>query len=54
SLFAQLNINGFHKTKYDERCCEFKHPHFRRGERHLLALIRRKGQGNTASVRQRE
>lgn len=47
----QLNIYGFHKTKHDEQSCEFKQPHFRRGQRQLLGLIRRKGQGNTMAAK---
>lgn len=45
----QLNIYGFHKTRHDEMSCEFKHPHFRRGQRHLLSLIRRKSQTSNSS-----
>lgn len=44
---TQLNIYGFHKTRHDEDSCEFKQPNFKRGEPHLVGLIRRKGgQGN--------
>jgi len=42
-LAPQLNIYGFHKTRHEEDSCEFKQPNFKRGQRHLLGLIRRKG-----------
>lgn len=39
----QLNIYGFHKTRHEQDSCEFKQPNFKRGQRHLLGLIRRRG-----------
>ncbi|CAB1096948.1 unnamed protein product [Ectocarpus sp. CCAP 1310/34] len=53
SFVRQLNIYGFHKTRHDddgdEDSCEFKHQNFRKGQRHLLGLIRRKGHSMSAS-----
>ncbi|CAM9701360.1 unnamed protein product [Ectocarpus sp. 12 AP-2014] len=53
SFVRQLNIYGFHKTRHDddgdEESCEFKHANFRKGQRHLLGLIRRKAHSTSAS-----
>lgn len=52
----QLNIYGFHKTRHEEHYVEveFKHPHFRREQRHLLGLIRRKSHSSTSPKQQRD
>lgn len=50
---TQLNIYGFHKTRHDEHFVEFKHPNFRRGQRHLVGLIRRKPQSHTSAKHQK-
>jgi hypothetical protein len=41
SFIRQLNIYGFQKVG-NKHVCEFRHDLFRRGERHLLAQIKRK------------
>ena len=41
SFIRQLNIYGFQKVG-NKHVCEFRHELFRRGERHLLAQIKRK------------
>ncbi|CAN0064897.1 unnamed protein product, partial [Hapterophycus canaliculatus] len=49
SFVRQLNIYGFRKARHDKDSWEFKQPHFRRGQRHLLGLIRRKGGGGSVN-----
>lgn len=47
SLARQLNLYGFNKTAHDPQFREFRNPHFLRGRRELLGLIKRKGQGSS-------
>lgn len=46
SFVRQLNMYDFHKSKQDGKENEFKHKLFRRGQKHLLADIKRKGSEN--------
>lgn len=46
SFVRQLNMYDFHKSKQDSKENEFKHRLFRRGQKHLLAEIKRKGSEN--------
>lgn len=50
SFVRQLNMYDFHKSKQDSKENEFKHKLFRRGQKHLLAEIKRKGSENHAYV----
>jgi len=43
SFVRQLNMYDFHKSKQDGKENEFKHKLFKRGQKHLLADIKRKG-----------
>jgi len=43
SFVRQLNMYDFHKSKQDGKENEFKHKLFKRGQRHLLSEIKRKG-----------
>eukprot|EP00742_Colponemidia_sp_Colp-10_P002810 GILJ01003004.1.p1 GENE.GILJ01003004.1~~GILJ01003004.1.p1 ORF type:complete len:691 (-),score=107.59 GILJ01003004.1:290-2311(-) len=42
SFVRQLNMYDFHKTRQENNANEFRHPLFRRGQRHLLKDIKRK------------
>jgi len=46
SFVRQLNMYDFHKSKQDNKENEFKHKLFKRGHKHLLADIKRKGSEN--------
>lgn len=46
SFVRQLNMYDFHKSKQDSKENEFKHRLFRRGQKHLLSEIKRKGSEN--------
>ncbi|CBJ31355.1 Heat Shock transcription factor [Ectocarpus siliculosus] len=56
SFVRQLNIYGFHKTRHDddgdEESCEFQHQNFRKGQRHLLGLIRRKAHSTSVAAQE--
>ena len=41
-IHLQLNFYGFNKFSRDASTSEFKHSHFRKGRKDLLALIKRK------------
>lgn len=50
SFVRQLNMYDFHKSKQDGKENEFKHKLFRRGQRHLLNDIKRKGTDHPGAV----
>jgi hypothetical protein len=50
SFVRQLNMYDFHKSKQDGKENEFKHKLFRRGQKHLLSEIKRKGAENHSFV----